>query len=173
MVNATDGINQALLLAATRLSVLYELLAREAYSDAQDSTITGEMTAGWSASPPITHAFQNMEADLLHEELALLRGTDFGPRATRSYNRMFWNYAKGLGEAAYNVNYNIYDVNTDGFINEDDARALYPQGHGDAWGHYLSALNMHYTLVQHPGFTGDPLGAVFAHAERARSRFPR
>ena len=33
---STDGINQAILLAATRLAVLYELLAREAYSDAQD-----------------------------------------------------------------------------------------------------------------------------------------
>ena len=23
------------------------------------------------------------------------------------FNRLFWNYAKGLGEAAYNINYNI------------------------------------------------------------------
>lgn len=147
---STDGINQALLLAATRLSVLYELLAREAYSDAQDSTITAsDGTLAGAAS--YTHAFQNMEADLMHEELALLRGTD-SRKSYPVYNRMFWNYTKGLGEAAYNVNYNIYDANTDGFINEDDARILYPQGHGDSWGHATSAVNMHYTLLQHPGF---------------------
>jgi len=148
---STDGINQALLLAATRLSVLYELLAREAYSDAQDSTIRVTNEDGLSSVASFTHAFQNMEADLLHEEMALLRGTDF----KKSYpvdNRIFWNYAKGLGEAAYNVNYNIYDENSDGFINEDDARALYPQGHGDAWGHYLSAIGMHYELLQQPAF---------------------
>ena len=150
---STDGINQALLLAATRLSVLYELLAREAYSDAQDSTITVTDDDGGLASvASYTHAFQNMEADLLHEEMALLRGTDF-TKSQPVVNRMFWNYAKGLGEAAYNVNYNIYDENTDGFINEDDARALYPQGHGDSWGHYLSAIKMPYTLLQHPGFS--------------------
>lgn len=149
---ASAGIRQALLLAATRLSTLYELLGGEAYSDAQDNTINaGEDNALLSVASH-THAFQNMEADLLHEELALLRGTDF-LKSYPVYNRLFWNYAKGLGEPAYNVNYNIYDANSDGFINEDDARKLYPQGHGDAWGHYLSAIDMHYTLLQHPGFS--------------------
>ena len=150
--NASDGINQALLLAATRLSVLYELLANEAYSDAQDNTINSGEDSALAGVASYTHAFQNMESDLQHEELALLRGTDFG-KSYPIYNRIFWNYAKGLGEAAYNVNYNIYDVTKDGFINEDDARKLYPQGHGDAWGHYVSALDMHYLLLQHPGFT--------------------
>ncbi len=149
---STDGINQALLLAATRLSVLYELLAREAYSDAQDSTITVTDESGLGGVASFTHAFQNMEADLMHEELALLRGTDFR-KSYPVYNRIFWNYAKGLGEAAYNVNYNIYDEDLDGFINEDDARTLYPQGHGDAWGHFVSALGMHYTLLQQPVFS--------------------
>lgn len=147
----TDGINQALLLAATRLSVLYELLAREAYTDAQDATINAGEDGALLGITSFTHAFQNMEASLLHEELALLRGTDF-LKSFPVYNRMFWNYAKGLGEAAYNVNYNINDANTDGFINEDDARKLFPQGHGDAWGHFLSAIDMHYTLLSHPGF---------------------
>lgn len=152
--NASDGINQALLLAATRLSVLYELLAREAYSDAQDSTISvsDDDSDGMASVASYTHAFQNLEPDLLHEELSLLRGTDFR-KSYPVYNRMFWNYAKGLGEAAYNSNYNIYDVNTDGFINEDDARKLYPQGHGDAWGHFLSAVEMHYLLLQEPNFS--------------------
>jgi hypothetical protein len=149
---STDGIGQALLLATTRLAVLYELLAREAYSDAQDSTITVTDASGLASVASFTHAFQNFEPDLLHEELALLRGTDFR-KSYPVYNRTFWNYAKGLGEAAYNVNYNIYDENTDGFINEDDARALYPQGHGDSWGHFVSALGMHYELLRHPVFS--------------------
>lgn len=149
---ASDGINQALLLAATRLSILYELLAREAYSDAQDSTILTGEDGDLASVAPYTHAFQGLESDLLNEEMALLRGTDFR-KSYPVYNRMFWNYTKGLGEAAYNVNYNIYDANTDGFINEDDGRKLFPQGHGDSWGHYLSALGMHYTLLQHPNFT--------------------
>ncbi|MEO6475878.1 MAG: choice-of-anchor D domain-containing protein [Luteolibacter sp.] len=148
---STDGINQALLLAATRLSVLYELLAREAYSDAQDSTITVSDDGGLANVASFTHAFQNFEPDLLHEELGLLRGTDFR-KSYPVYNREFWNYAKGLGEAAYNVNYNIYDANSDGFINENDARILYPQGHGDAWGHFVNALNKHYDLLQAPNF---------------------
>ena len=160
---ASPGINQALLLAATRLAVLYELLAREAYSDAQDSTIavTENDIDGLSSVASFTHAFQNFEPDLLHEDLALLRGTDF----LKSYpvnNRLFWNYAKGLGEAAYNVNYNIYDANTDGFINEDDARLLYPQGHGDAWGHYLSAIGMHYELLQQPIFSWASRSELYA-----------
>ncbi len=150
--NASDGINQALLLAATRLSTLYELLGNEAYSDAQDSTINAGDDSSLAQVASFTHAFQNMEADLQHEELALLRGTDF-LKSYPVYNRMFWNYAKGFGEAAYNVNYNIYDANQDGFINEDDARKLFPQGHGDAWGHFVSAIDMHYVLLQHPGFT--------------------
>lgn len=148
----SEGIDRALLLAATRLSVLYEILAREAYSDAQDSTIRLSDEFGPGGAATFTHAFENQEADLLHEELALLRGTDF-LKSYPVYNRMIWNYVKGLGEAAYNVNYNIYDENTDGFINEDDARALYPQGHGDAWGHFGSALDKTYTLLRHPGFS--------------------
>jgi hypothetical protein len=32
------------------------------------------------------------------------------------------------------MNYNIKDVNRDGFINEADGAERYPQGHGDAWG---------------------------------------
>ncbi len=148
---STDGINQALLLAATRLSVLYELLAREAYSDAQDSTITVSDEGGLNNVASFTHAFQNFEPDLMHEELSLLRGTDFR-KSYPVYNRIFWNYAKGLGEAAYNVNYNVYDANSDGFINENDARVLFPQGHGDAWGHFVNGLGKHYDLLRATNF---------------------
>jgi hypothetical protein len=161
---STDGINQAILLAATRLAVLYELLAREAYSDAQDSTITVSEDSGLTNVASFTHAFQNMEASLQHEELALLRGTDFR-KSYPVFNRMFWNYAKGLGEAAYNVNYNIQDETMDGFINEDDARALYPQGHGDSWGHFLSALGMHYELLQQPVFQWNSRAELYSLME--------
>ena len=160
----TDGIYQAILLAATRLAVLYELLGREAYSDAQDSTITVTEDSGLSQVAGFTHSFQNMEASLQHEELALLRGTDF-LKSYPVYNRLFWNYTKGLGEAAYNVNYNIHDENRDGFINEDDGRAFYPQGHGDAWGHLLSALGMHYELLQHPVFQWNARSELYSLME--------
>jgi hypothetical protein len=38
-------------------------------------------------------------------------------------------------------------------INENDAAKMYPQGHGDAWGHYLTALTTYYKLLRHPYFT--------------------
>ena len=44
--------------------------------------------------------FENQQASLLDEELALLRGVDdFFARPV--YNRLFWNFNKGEGEAAY------------------------------------------------------------------------
>ena len=152
---ATDGTDLALLLAATRLATLYEVLARDAFTDAQDPTVsvTDEelFNSDLNNVSSFVHAFYNQQSSLLHEELALLRGTDF-VTAYPAYNRLFWNYVKGLGEAAYNANYNIHDANNDGFINEFDGAILYPQGHGDAWGHFLSANKMHYTLLQNLGF---------------------
>ncbi|MGI9241532.1 MAG: LamG-like jellyroll fold domain-containing protein, partial [Verrucomicrobiales bacterium] len=147
----TDGTNQALLLAATRLAILYEILGREAYTDANIPTVVVSTDSELAASAPFVFPFQNQVATAGHEELALLRGTDF-VKAYPSYNRLFWNYVKGLGEAAYNSNYAIWDINVDGFINEFDAAEIYPHGHGDAWGHFLSASKMHYTLLTAPGF---------------------
>ena len=51
------------------------------------------------------------------------------------------------------TNYNIKDINQDGFINEADAAIMYPQGHGDAWGQYLTALTKYYELLRHPNYT--------------------
>jgi hypothetical protein len=65
---------------------------------------------------------------------------------------MFWNFTKAEGEAAYAQNYNITDLNMDGFIDEDDAMLLFPQGHGDAWGHYLTGLRNQYELLKHENF---------------------
>lgn len=166
---STSGTNQALLLAATRLAVLYELLASEAYADGKNPSlpvtdenglpVPGEN--GLATANPFVHAFQNQTASLLHEELALLRGTDF-LKAYPAYNRLFWNYVKGLGEAAYNINYRITDITEDGIINEFDAAELYPQGHGDAWGHYLSANKMHYALLRHPAFDWEARAELYA-----------
>ena len=52
-------------------------------------------------------------------------------------------------------------------VNADDAAILYPQGHGDAYGHYLTALSGYYSLLMNPNFDWVPrieavtvLGAV-------------
>ncbi|ETR68243.1 MAG: hypothetical protein OMM_04672 [Candidatus Magnetoglobus multicellularis str. Araruama] len=95
--------------------------------------------------------FMNQVPDLIDEELVLLRGRD-GYGASPAYNRFLWNFTKSHGEAAYVMAYNIHDENLDGFIDEADARAFYPQGHGDAWGYYLTALTSYYDLLTHDAF---------------------
>ena len=63
---------------------------------------------------------------------------------------------------AYALNYNIQDQTGsgetvgDGQITEEDAKKLYPQGHGDAWGHYLTAIKAYYRLLRHPQFKWVP-----------------
>jgi len=167
---ATPGTNQAILLAATRLGALYELLASEAYADAQDPTVRvtaedGQVSDddefGLATSTSFAHAFMEQEASVLHEELALLRGTDF-LKSYPAFNRLMWNYVKGLGEAAYNANYNIHDTNEDGFINEFDAAEQYPMGHGDAWGHYLSSSKMHYELLRNLAFDWEAVPELYS-----------
>ncbi len=149
---STPAIANALQLASTRLADFYTLLGNEAYTDAQDPTIGfGSDSVEYGSLAPAVFAFQNQASSLLGEELALLRGADeFFARPV--YNRLFWNFTKGEGEAAYALNYNLSDINLDGFIDEDDAMILFPQGHGDAWGHYLSAVRHQYQLLQHPFF---------------------
>ena len=149
---STPGIANALQLASTRLSDFYNILGNEAYADALDPTIGfGSDSVDYGSLAPAIHAFQNQTSGLLDEELALLRGVD-DYYARPVYNRLFWNFTKAEGEAAYAMNYNLSDVNLDGFINEDDAMLSYPQGHGDAWGHYLSAVKHTYDLLNHPYF---------------------
>ena len=66
---------------------------------------------------------------------------------------MFWNYTKGIdsGEVIYAVNYNIKENLSegefDGVIDAEDAAKMYPTGHGDAYGHYLSALKKLLSFV--------------------------
>jgi len=149
---STPAIANALQLAATRISDFYMLLANEAYTDALDPTIGhGSESAAYGHLAPAVFTFQNQMSTLIEEELALLRGVDDN-FARPVYNRLFWNFTKGEGEAAYAVNYNVSDVNMDGFIDEDDAMMMFPQGHGDAWGHYLTALRNQYDLLGHKYF---------------------
>ena len=134
---STPGIANALQLASTRLSDFYNILGNEAYSDALDPTIGfGSDSVDYGSLAPAIHAFQNQTSGLLDEELALLRGVD-DYYARPVYNRLFWNFTKAEGEAAYAMNYNLSDVNLDGFINEDDAMLSYRPWR--CLGHYLSA----------------------------------
>ncbi|WP_035610765.1 hypothetical protein [Haloferula sp. BvORR071] len=149
---STPAISNALQLASTRISDFYTLLGNEAYTDSLDPTIgVGSDTVDPGSVSTSVYAFENEVSSPIEEELDLLRGVDdFYARPV--YNRLFWNFTKGEGEAAYATNYNITDVNADGFIDEDDAMLMFPQGHGDAWGHYLTALRNQYELLRHPYF---------------------
>jgi hypothetical protein len=74
------------------------------------------------------------------------------------YNRLYWNYTYGIaaGEVIYALNYDITDQNGDGVVNAADAEIMFPQGHGDAYGHYLTALTEYYKLLMNPNFDWVP-----------------
>ena len=144
--------NNAVLFAASRVSDLYMLLGNEAYADAGDPTIGYTTESGDFTIAPSIFCFQNQMASLLQEELELLRGRDDSrdPDILQRpvYNRAIWNLTSGDGELAYKMN---YAVDT-----EEEARVRFPQGHGDAWGHYLTAIREYYKLLIHPNFTWVP-----------------
>lgn len=155
--------NDALLLAAGYLSDLYMLVGNEAYADAANPTIgigTKDKTYGDIATA--LFAFKGQTASLLDEELALLQGRDDvalpGVQIAPVYNRLVWNFTRGIdaGEVIYALNYNILDQDSDGKADAADAAKLYPQGHGDAYGHYLTALKGYYTLLTNPNFDWVP-----------------
>ena len=155
--------NDALLLAAGYLNDLYMVLGNEAWADAANPTIgigTKDNTYGSIATA--LFSFRGQLPSLLEEELALLRGRDDfllpGVELRPVYNRMIWNYTRGIdaGEVIYALNYNVLDQNTDGVVNAEDARRLYPQGHGDAYGHYLTALKGYYALLMDNNFDWVP-----------------
>jgi hypothetical protein len=145
--------NRTLLFASSRIAALYTVLGHEAYADALDPTI-GFTTEGvdYGVMAPAIHCFQNQTDSLLSEELALLRGVESDPYPQPLYNRLVWNFTSGDGEVAYASNYVITDMDDDGDTDEYDARIMYPQGHGDAWGHYLMALKTYYQLLLHPHY---------------------
>jgi hypothetical protein len=158
--------NDALLLAAGYLNDLYMMVGNEAWADAANPTIgigTADNTYGDIATA--LFAFRGQMPSLLEEELALLRGRDDfflpGVEVTPVYNRLVWNYTRGIdaGEVIYALNYNIQekpDSSPDGIINAADAARMFPQGHGDAYGHYLTALKGYYSLLLNPNFDWVP-----------------
>lgn len=166
-INDTDA-NKQLLLAVERLQDLYTVLGDEAYTDAKNPTIgfgSNKAVGGgtttevdYSSESSSLFCFDNQVSSLLDEELALLRGrTGESAPSTKLfpyYNRLVWNFTKGItaGEVAYAVNYNIEGTETVA-LSEEQAAILYPQGHGDAYGHYLSALKGWYRLMRNPCFS--------------------
>ncbi|MEI6676592.1 MAG: hypothetical protein WCO57_15590, partial [Verrucomicrobiota bacterium] len=160
-VNDPDT-NNALLLAAGYLNDLYTILGNEAFADAANPTIS--LDAG--AVNTSRFAFEAQVASSLDEEMALLRGRDDllspGVSLAPAYNRLYWNYTHGInsGEAIYAVNYNIKQKvgtgTSTGVIGAADAQRMFPQGHGDAYGHYLTALTGYYRLLWNKNFTWAP-----------------
>ena len=155
--------NQALLLAAGYLNDLYTVLGNDAWANSLNPTIeigTDNQTYGNIATSQFI--FEGEEPTLLAQNLALLRGRDDslspGVDVPPVYNHLWWNYTYGLaaGEVLYALNYNITDQNGDGVVNAQDAEMMYPQGHGDAYGHYLTALMNYYELLMNPNFDWVP-----------------
>jgi hypothetical protein len=154
--------NNALILAAGYLNDLYTILGNEAYADAANSTISLDAGAVNSSR----FSFEGQVSSSLDEELALLHGRDdsVSPGVTSApfYNRLVWNYTRGInsGEAIYATNYNIKEKvgssTANGVVDESDAQRMFPQGHGDAYGHYLTALTGYYRLLWNQNFTWTP-----------------
>ena len=147
--------------AAGNLCDLYMLLGNEAYADAEDPTIAFGTDSGQYTATSV-HCFQGQTTSLLEEELALLRGRD-GPYGTSQavgtrvdippvYNRLYPNFGPDQdGQDAYVLNYNINPATL------PQALAQFPQGHGDAWGHYLSAITPYYRLLSNSNYVWTPV----------------
>jgi hypothetical protein len=155
--------NQALLLAAGYLNDLYTTLGNDAWANSLNPTIGfGTDNQTYGAVATASFCFEGEVPTLLAQNLALLRGRDDslspGVNLPPVYNRLYWNYTYGIdaGEVIYAMNYNITDQNGDGVVNAADAAIMYPQGHGDAYGHYLTALMNYYGLLMNPNFDWVP-----------------
>ena len=162
-----NAVCLALMLAAGRLNDMYMVLGNEAYADALNPTLAlGNTDPVLTSDAPSIFAFQGLVPNLLEEELALLRGRDCSAETYPLYttfpvfNRLPWNFTYDIthGQVAYVLNYGISDLKGDknGVVDAQDAAILYPQGHGDAWGHYLSAVQAYYDLFRHRNFTWFP-----------------
>ena len=116
-------------------------------------------------------------ASLLEEELALLRGVnDSNVHEPPVFNRLRWNLTgDNLIQPLYVLNYGITEDNI-GTLSEDSpevraelrkitdiAKKRYPQGHGDAYGHYLSALKVFYDLVRDEEFDWTVGSSITGH----------
>ncbi|MGY8688529.1 MAG: hypothetical protein ACKVHP_12455, partial [Verrucomicrobiales bacterium] len=164
------GVNDALLLAAGYLNDLYTILGNEAYADGVNPTISLDDQDTITEVNTSRFSFEGQVASSLEEELALLRGRDdflaTSVATAPAYNRLYWNYTNGIdsGEVLYAVNYNIKEKagssTANGIIDAADAQRMFPQAHGDAYGHYLTALKGYYRLLTNPNFTWTPRSEV-------------
>ena len=155
--------NNGLLLAAGYLNDLYTILGNEAYADAANPTISIDDQTTVTEVNTSRFSFEGQVASSLEEELALLKGRDDfaspGVATAPAYNRLWWNYTRGInsGEVLYATNYNIKEQvgssTANGVVDAADAQRMFPQGHGDAYGHYLTALTGYYKLLEDPYFT--------------------
>ena len=155
--------NNGLILAAGYLNDLYTIIGNEAYADAANPTISIDDQTTVTEVNTSRFSFEGQVASSLDEELALLKGRDDsvnpGVGTTPAYNRLWWNYTRGInsGEVLYATNYNIKEKTgsstANGVVDAADAQRMFPQGHGDAYGHYLTALKGYYKLLEHPYFT--------------------
>lgn len=162
----TDSVNSTLLLVAGYLNDLYMTLGNEAWDDAQNPTLQVDTDTSIEDVETARYSFEGQMASLMDETLALLRGRDDflspGTTTAPSYNRLYWNYTNGInsGEPFYAVNYNIKEKSggpyADGVLDAADAQWMFPQGHGDAYGHYLTALKGYYKLLTSPIYTWIP-----------------
>ncbi|MCQ2389878.1 MAG: hypothetical protein MJ240_00530 [Kiritimatiellae bacterium] len=166
---AFGSLALALQLAAGRIAELYVALGNEALADAMNPTVDlGKDSPVADGAESSIFPFMNQCENLLDEELCLLRGRDLSydyayaaankvePWAAPYYNRLIWNFSSDImgGQVAYVLNYGISDLKGDknGMTDVSDAQILYPQGHGDAYGHYLSAVKGYYALLRHKNF---------------------
>ena len=155
--------NNGLILAAGYLNDLYTILGNEAYADGANPTISIDDQTTVTEVNTSRFSFEGQVASSLDEELALLKGRDDsvnpGVGTAPAYNRLWWNYTRGInsGEVLYATNYNIKEKTgsstANGVVDAADAQRMFPQGHGDAYGHYLTALKGYYKLLEHPYFT--------------------
>ena len=157
--DAAPGGGDPLLLASARIAGMYRSLGDEALADFTDPTIPllSEMSEQISRTSG-RHVFEAQTDSPLDEDLSLLRGTSPAFRTPPYYNRLRWNTLGGeLATALYGANYGITpDADRPGDRTSFDllreAQRVYPQGHGDAWGHYLTAQKSYYRLMRHPRF---------------------
>lgn len=162
---ATPGQNEQMLFLSARIADLYRELADEAISDFSNPAVavTDEVVGTAVMRTTSRFAFERQlpGRSRLEEELALLRGRDdlTDPVSEAPfYNRLRWALGTDApDEALYIKTYGINRV-----LNFDDdkpesweafARAQYPQGHGDAWGHYMTATKQVYRMLRRPDFT--------------------
>jgi hypothetical protein len=158
-----SSANNGLMLAAGYLNDLYTILGNEAYADAANPTISIDDPTTVTEVNTSRFSFEGQVASSLDEELALLKGRDDfanpGVATAPAYNRLWWNYTRGInsGEVLYATNYNIKEQTgsstANGVVDAADAYRMFPQGHGDAYGHYLTALTGYYKLLENPYFT--------------------